>query len=181
MNYSGYGGSDVHPDGKNNGKDAYYLYFWVPAVIDEVGVCMYSPSGGANPGGGDFKHSLYDQKVASDPASFFDTYLFLERMSIVDPAKIQQGGFPVGLLDSNDDSSEMPANPSGAHYNSLLRVKTESTSPTKALVRGVYRITFTSYRGAIRGSYVATVGTNIPGVKMAASLAELHKLVNEQK
>ncbi|MBN1533525.1 MAG: hypothetical protein JXA20_12730 [Spirochaetes bacterium] len=178
VNYYGYVGPDVRADGRKNGKDAYYLYFWVPAVIDEVGVCMYSPAGGDRPGSGDFKHSLFDEKVASDPDSFFDTYLYLERMSIINSSKIRNGGVPVSLLDSNDDSSEMPANPSGAHYNSLLRVKTQATSPTKALVRGVYRITFTSFRGSIRGSYVATVGTNIPGVKIASSLEELQRLVD---
>jgi hypothetical protein len=178
VNYYGYVGQDIRPDGQKNGKDAYYLYFWVPAVIDEVGVCMYSPAGGDRPGGNDFKHARFDEKIAGDPDSYFDTYLFLERLSIIDSSKIRNGGIPVSLLDSNDDSSDMPANPSGSRYNSLLRVKTSVGSPTKALVRGVYRITFTSYRGAIRGSYVATVGTNIPGVKIASSLEELQRLVD---
>jgi hypothetical protein len=50
VNYFGYVGPGVAPDGKHNGKDAFYLYFWVPAVIDEVGVAMVSPADGIPPG-----------------------------------------------------------------------------------------------------------------------------------
>nr|WP_232011707.1 LipL32 family surface lipoprotein [Moritella yayanosii] len=62
------------------------------------------------------------------------------------------------------------ANPSGSSYNSLLRQVSEVSSPTKALVRGVYRISFTSFRSAIEGSFEATIDTNVPGVNIAASL-----------
>lgn len=179
VDYYGFVDPSIRPDGQKNGKDAFYLYFWVPAVIDEVGVAMISPAKGS-PGSGDFKHPRFDDLYGGDRGSFFDTYIFLERMDIINAASIKNGGRAISLLDSNDDSSELQANPSGSRYNSLLRVKSEVASPTKALVRGVYRITFTSYRGAIKGSYIATVGTNIPGVKIAASLNDLHNLVNAE-
>ncbi len=178
VNYFGYVGPGVAPDGKHNGKDAFYLYFWVPAVIDEVGVAMVSPADGIRPGSGDFKHPKFDEMNQKDPNAYFDTWIRLERMDIVSVDGIRKGGRAISTLAENDDTGELKAQPSGSHYNSLVRVRTEAGNPLKALVRGVYRITFTSFRGEINGSYVATVGTNIPGVKIAASLNELHRLVS---
>ncbi|MBX7059182.1 MAG: Lipl32 family lipoprotein [Leptospirales bacterium] len=176
VQYLGYIKPGTRPDGQYNGKNAYYLYFWVPAAIDEVGISMYSPSDATN---ADFVSQSFKDNFAGDPQSFFDTYLVLERMDIIDPARIRNGGRALQTLATNDDSSEVPANPSGSAYNSLLRAQTDLNDPLKALVRGVYRITLTSFRGDVKGSFVATIGTNIPGVKVAASLEELHKLVNE--
>ncbi|MDC7218717.1 MAG: LipL32 family surface lipoprotein [Spirochaetales bacterium] len=177
VNYFGYVSPDVTPDGEYKGKDAYYLYFWVPAVIDEVGVSMYSPAD-KEPAEGDFQHGLYEELIAADSEAFFDTYLVLEKMSIIDPAKIKDGGEALSVLATNDDSSEMPKNPAGRKYNSLLRHVSEASDPLKALTRGVYRISFTSFRGSVEGSYLANVGTNVPGVIIASSLEELHDMVN---
>lgn len=49
-------------------------------------------------------------------------------------------------LKKNDDSSEMPKQPSGRKYNSLLRYKSKIGDPLKALTIGLYRIGFTSYK-----------------------------------
>ena len=179
VNYFGYISPSVQPDGKYKGKDAFYLYFWVPAVIDEVGVSMYSPAD-RKPGGKDFKQKSYDELVAKNPKKYFDTYLALEKLNIFNPEKIKNGGSVMSKLAYNDDTSEIPANPGGMKYNSLLRHRSVASNPMKALVRGVYRITFTSFRGAVEGSYIATVGTNVPGVKIAASLEELDSLVNQK-
>ena len=177
VDYFGYVSPSVKPDGKYKGKDTFYLYFWVPAVIDEVGVSMYSPADKA-PGANDFKHKLYDTEIAKDADKFFDTYLVLEKLKIFSPEKIKKGGSVMSTLKYNDDTGEIPANPGGRKYNSLLRHKSEVSNPLKALVRGVYRVSFTSFRGSVQGSYIATIGTNIPGVKIASSLEELHTLVN---
>ncbi|CAM3239867.1 LipL32 family surface lipoprotein [Moritella viscosa] len=178
-NYFGYVDDSVTPDGKIKGKPAYYLYAWVPAVIDEIGVSMISPAE-ATPAEGDFVQSTFEASLQSAPNKFFDTYITLDRLNIVDKAKINKGGKVLQALNYNDDTSELPANPSGSSYNSLLRQVSEVSSPTKALVRGVYRISFTSFRSAIEGSFEATIGTNVPGVKIAASLEELHELVNKE-
>jgi len=177
VDYFGYVSPAVQPDGEHKGKDAYYLYFWVPAIIDEVGVSMYSPAN-EEPEEGDFKHTVYDTEIKKDSKAFFDTYIALEKMAIFSPDSIKDGGSVMSLLTTNDDSSEMDENPSGRSYNSLLRHESTVSDPLKALVRGVYRISFTSFRGDVKGSYVATVGTNIPGVVVASSLAELHEKVN---
>lgn len=177
-NYFGYVSKEHKPDGKYNKKDAYYLYFWVPAVIDEIGVCMYSPAN-KNPNGKDFKHPKFDKLFSRNSKKFFDTYIILNKMDIYDPAKIKNGGTAISKLIKNDDSREMPKNPGGRRYNSLLRHTSIKNDPLKALTRGVYRITLTSFRTRVEGSFIATIGTNIPGVKIAASLDELHKMVNK--
>ncbi len=177
VNYFGYVSKDIKPDGKYKGKDTYYLYFWVPAVIDEVGVCMYSPAD-MKPAEGDFQHPKYAENIAKDAEAFFDTYLVLERLAIIDNKKIKNGGKVFSLLTTNDDSGELHKNPAGRKYNSLLRHVSQVSNPLKALIRGVYRISFTSFRGSVQGSYIAQVGTNIPGVVIASSLKELHEKVN---
>lgn len=176
--YFGYVDSSVKPDGKYKGKDAYYLYVWVPVAVDEIGVSMVSPAT-TSPSDDDFVNPNFT-KNEKDTDTYFDTYLVLERMDIIDPMSIKNGGNPIQTLTYNDDSGELPANPGGSKYNSLLRQRTDLDDPMKALVRGVYRVSFTSFRSAIKGSFEATVGTNIPGVKIAASFEELHKLVNEE-
>ncbi len=180
VDYYGYVDSKVQPQGKYKGKDAYYLYLWVPAVIDEVGVSMKSPAPADEPPEeGAFKHPYFDTGVAADAEAYFDTYLALEKMDILEPEKIKDGGSVLGLLTTNDDNSDMGPNPGGSNYNSLLRHESEVSNPLKALTRGVYRIVFTSFRGNVKGSYVAQVGTNIPGSSIAATLEELHKAVNQ--
>jgi hypothetical protein len=180
VQYCGYISKKVNPDGVYKGKKAYYLYFWVPAVIEEVGVAMYSPAD-KEPGKDNFRSSNFESDYKADKEKFFDTFIALEKMSIFDPSKIQNGGSVMSLLVENDDSSEMKKNPGGQKYNSLLRHTSDTSSPLKALVRGVYRITLTSFRGDVEGSFIATVGTNIPGVKIASNLQDLHKLVNDAK
>ncbi|WP_105173073.1 LipL32 family surface lipoprotein [Pseudoalteromonas sp. T1lg24] len=177
-NYFGYVDASVKPEGKYKNKDAYYLYAWVPAAVDEIGVSMVSPAT-STPSDSDFVNVNYTNNFENDSKTYFDTYIVLDRMDIIDPAKIKNGGKSLQTLTYNDDSSELPQNPGGQSYNSLLRQTSDINNPTKALVRGVYRISFTSFRSAIEGSFEATVGTNVPGVKIAASLDELHKLVNE--
>ena len=74
-------------------------------------------------------------------------------------------------IEQNDDSSEMPAQPSGSKYNSLMRITSDTSNPTKSLVMGLYRIGFTTYkRGEVTGSFLAQIGAPIklPGVQIAA-------------
>jgi Surface lipoprotein of Spirochaetales order len=175
--YFGYVDQNVKPDGKYKGKDAYYLYLWVPAAIDELGVSMVSPAP-KEPAEGDFIHPNFNAGMEADSEAFFDTYLALDRLSIVDPTKIKDGGKVLQSLNTNDDNSDLDANPSGRKYNSLLRQVSDVSDPMKALVRGVYRVAFTSFRGSVKGSFDATVGTNIPGVVISESLEQLHELVN---
>jgi hypothetical protein len=70
----------------------------------------------------------------------------------------------------------MPKNPRGLRYNSLMRVESEVSNPLKALVRGLYRVSFTTFkRGEVEGSFLAQVAAPIalPGIVMGATVDEV--------
>ena len=175
--YFGYIERGAKPQGTHKGKGAYYLYVWVPAVIDEIGVSMVSPATNT-PSESDYQSVKFTELGEANPDKFFDTYIALDRLAIIDNLKIKDGGKSLITLTQNDDSHELEANPRGVHYNSLLRHVSVVSNPMKALTRGVYRIAYASFRGSVEGSFEATVGTNIPGVKIAPTLEQLHELVN---
>lgn len=164
-------------DEVRDGKKFYYIYVWIPAVAPELGLRMQSPAKAKdvkkvkNP----IKGATYDANANGD--DFFDTYITLERSDIVTEDKIDNAASANWYkLARNDDSSEMPKQPSGSSYNSLLRYKSETSSPTKALTRGLYRIGFTTYKtGEVKGTFLAQIGSPIklPGVVMAKTIKEL--------
>jgi hypothetical protein len=103
---------------------------------------------------------------------------------VLDPDGIVSKGAAANWIryENNDDSSEMPANPSGSKYNSLMRVVSEPSDPLKALIRGLYRISFTTYKvGEVQGSFLAQIGApvNLPGVVVGASLEEVAAKANQ--
>jgi hypothetical protein len=173
VSYYGYVQPGAKPDAVVGDKNFYYLYLWIPAVAPEIGVRMLSPvPSDVTPEEGAFKAPTWDSAGADDAKNaknYFDTYITFERHStILTPEAVESGKGAVGdasqwiTLESNDDTGELPAQPSGSNYNSLLRV----TDATK-LLRGLYRIGFTTYkRGEVKGTFVAQVGAPIelPGV-----------------
>lgn len=162
-------------DEVKEGKKFYYLYVWIPAVAPELGVRMVSPVGKNNP-----KKAIVgaDYKASDD---YFDTYITLERSTIVTKAGITDAKVKSAswhTLAKNDDSGEMPATPRGSKYNSLLRYKSKTGDPLGALTTGLYRIGFTTYkRGEVKGSFLAQIGApvKLPGVAVAKTIAELKK------
>jgi hypothetical protein len=172
--YFGYIKPGAAPDETRNGKKMYYVYVWIPVAAPEIGVRMISPAPeNLKPGAKDYVTADYTANAA-DTKSFFDTWITFERaegvMKIEDAAAKAKTAKWV-TIETNDDSSEMPAQPSGSKYNSLLRVTSEVSNPTKALVMGLYRIGFTTYKtGEVQGSFVAQVGAPValPGVAIAA-------------
>lgn len=180
-NYFGYIDKKSKADAVIKGKNAFYLYAWIPAAADEIGVRMISPVGSlASPESGDFVHPNYERSTKTDPKLWFDTWLRVERMNIVEPEKIKTVGSVLNVLDEDDDGDDTYEEKRHLKYNSLVRIKTELNNPTKALVRGLYRITLTTYkRGDVAGSFITTIGSNIPGIKIAETADKLHKLVNK--
>lgn len=179
--YYGYAKAGAEADEVKNGRKYNYIYVWVPAAAPEIGVRMVSPvPNGAEPAEGDFTSRYWNDR--DDKGNYFDTYIEFERsLSIINPDQITAANIKKSnwqMLKKNDDSGEVPPLPNGAHYNSLLRVETELDNPSKALVRGLYRIGFTTYkRGEVKGTYIAQVGSpvKIPGVIMASSIEELQE------
>ncbi|MDW7690999.1 Lipl32 family lipoprotein [Flammeovirgaceae bacterium SG7u.111] len=167
-------------DEVKDGKKFYYIYVWVPAVAPELGIRMMSPVGKTK-----IKNPIESEGYLAnkDSKDYFDTYITLERSTIVSKDGITEEGVANATwytLARNDDSSEMPKNPGGSSYNSLLRYESEVSDPTKALTVGLYRIGFTTYKkGEVNGTFLAEVAAPIklPGVGVAKTLDELLKQI----
>ncbi|MBN2520864.1 MAG: hypothetical protein JXB17_10195 [Bacteroidales bacterium] len=166
-----------------DGKKFTFLYLWIPAVAPEIGVRMMSPVGET-----EIKDAIkapnYDENAASE--DYFDTYITLERtLSIAEPEDITEENVAAAKwikLAYNDDSGEMPKNPGGNSYNSLLRYESEASNPEKALTRGLYRIGFTTYKvGEVKGTFLAQVGApvKLPGVAIAKTIEDLLEQINK--
>lgn len=181
VSYYGFIKPGSAPDEIKNGKKMYYIYVWVPVAAPEIGIRMVSPvPDGMKPSGTDYVSADYTAN-ASDTKSFFDTWVTFERaegiLKLEDvPAKAKSATWT--KIESNDDSGEMPAQPSGSKYNSLMRITSETSNPTKSLVMGLYRIGFTTYKtGEVQGSFLAQMGApvKLPGVVVAVKPEEMVK------
>lgn len=177
ISYLGYA-SPGNEDEVVDGKKFYYIYLWVPVVAPEIGVRMLSPVGKTKVKNA-IKSKAYIENASS--SDYFDTYITLERSTIFKKEDISEEGVKNATwtrLASNDDSGEMPKQPSGSSYNSLLRYKSETGNPTKALTTGLYRIGFTTYKtGEVKGTFLAEVAApvKLPGVVMAKTIEDLLK------
>lgn len=175
ISYLGYA-SKGNEDEVKDGKKFYYIYVWVPAVAPELGVRMMSPVGNTKIKNAIESTPYTDNKDSKD---YFDTYITLERSDIVSKDKISAEAVKSAnwfTLAKNDDSSEMPKNPGGRQYNSLLRYKSQVGDPVKALTVGLYRIGFTTYKkGEVSGTFLAEVASpvKLPGVAVAKTIDAL--------
>ena len=179
QSYFGYIKPGAAPDEVVGGKKMYYVYVWIPVAAPEIGVRMISPApDSVKPSDKDYVTADYTAN-ATEKTKFFDTWVQLERaegiLKLEDVAsKAKTAKWT--KIDSNDDSSEMPAQPSGSKYNSLMRITSETSNPTKSLVMGLYRIAFTTYkRGEVEGSFLAQIAApvKLPGVAISADPATL--------
>ncbi|HLN95693.1 MAG TPA: LipL32 family surface lipoprotein [Flavobacterium sp.] len=177
--YFGYIKPGAAPDEVKNGKKMYYVYVWIPIAAPEIGIRMISPAPeGMKPGAKDFVTADFTANAA-DTKSFFDTWITFERaegiLKLEDAAAKAKTAKWVSI-ESNDDSGDMPAQPSGKKYNSLMRITSDPNNPTKSLVMGLYRIGFTTYKtGEVQGSFLAQLGApvSLPGVAVAARPEDL--------
>jgi len=184
VSYFGYVAPGAEPDEVREGKKMYYLYFWLPKIAPEVGVRMLSPVG--RMAQVDPKKDFIDPAFAShkDNDLYFDTWVRFERcLAAVNPEDISKPCNQWVTFGENDDSNELPANPSGQKYNSMLRVATNTEDPLRALVRGMYRLAFATYKiGEVQGTFLAQVGApiDLPGSVFARNPVDLAKEVNEK-
>lgn len=176
VKYFGYVAPGEEPDADIDGKKIYYLYVWIPLVSPEIGVRMFSPVGElAIPEEGDIVSPNYLTGIENDPESYFDTWISFEKaITITEPEEIQANIDTTEWVKfaTNDDSSEMPEQPSGSNYNSLMRI--EATD--KPIVKGLYRVGFTTYKvGEVKGSFYAEIGSpiDLPGVAVAKTVDEI--------
>ncbi len=182
-NYYGFIKPGSTPDETKNGKKMYYLYVWIPVAAPELGIRMISPAPDMKQTAKDYVSADYTAN-SSDKSSFFDTWITFERADgifkledVASKAKTAKWT----SIETNDDSGEMPAQPSGNKYNSLMRITSDISNPTKSLVMGLYRIGFTTYKtGEVQGSFLAQLGApiSLPGVAIAVKPEDL---VNAKK
>ena len=177
--YFGYVVPGEAPDEIRDGKGYYYLYIWIPLAIPEIGVRMVSPvPSKIKPSKKDFVAAAFNDNK-NERKKYFDTWISLEKASNVISAEQAVKNFDSlswNRIQYNDDSSELPAQPSGRKYNSLLRKVSDINNPSNALTLGLYRIGFTTYkRGQVEGSFLAQIGTaiKIPGVKIVDDINKL--------
>jgi len=181
ISYYGYVKPGAKPDEERDGKKYYYVYVWIPAVAPEIGIRMISPvPDKMEPVEGDMMAPDFKENMA-DKTNYFDTWISFERaLEVTAPADAATKGKTAKWVSygNNDDSGEMPAQPSGSKYNSLMRITSETSDPMKSLVAGLYRIGFTTYKkGEVQGSFLAQIGApvKLPGVKVAKTLEEIAK------
>ena len=178
LGYANLGSEDEIKDGKK----FYYIYMWIPIIAPEIGVRMISPAVTVKSKNITESKDYIENKDSSD---YFDTYITLERSDIFlkdDISAESVANASWYTLARNDDSSEMPKNPGGRSYNSLLRYESDINDPLSALSVGLYRIGFTTYKtGEVSGTFLAQVGSPIklPGVGIAKTIEELEVQINE--
>jgi len=175
VSYLGYA-APGNEDEVKDGKKFYYIYVWIPAVATELGVRMMSPVGKTK-----LKKAMKSESYEANSTSkdFFDTYITLERSDIFSKDNLTDEAAKNAnwtKLIHNDDSREMPKQPSGRSYNSLMRYESQMGDPLKALTVGLYRIGFTTYKkGEVNGTFLAQVAApvKLPGVAMAKTIEGL--------
>lgn len=198
VNYWGYIKPGQAADAVVNGKKSYFLFVWVPAAIVELGVRLISPTGEiGEPSSGDFQSEAFKAATPEEKSmpNWFDTWIRVERLAAIMPNQIEGAakGKALQNLGDNDDGDDTYNEERHNKYNSLLRIQIpnipksldelKNIDTKKLLVRGLYRITFTTYKvGEVKGSFVATVGVlgppGVPGLSpiLHANPAELQKL-----
>ncbi len=167
VSYLGYAAPNSEDEIKD-GKKYSYIYCFIPVAAPELGVRMLSPVGQNIPEKAKKSANFEENKGKTE---CFDTYITLERCFNIALAKdvtvdnVKNGEWT--LLDSNDDSDEMPKNCNGVSFNSLLRFVSKTSDPKGALTVGLYRIGFTTFKtGEVEGTFLAQVAApiDIPGV-----------------
>lgn len=179
ISYYGYIKPGSTPDEERGGKKYYYLYMWIPVASPEIGIRMVSPvPKKMKPESNDFVTDDYKANT-TDTKSYFDTWISFDRAdNVVSVNDIVTNGTTAGWLNygENDDTGELPKQPSGNRYNSQMRISSDVNNPLKALVTGLYRISFTTYKtGDVQGSFIAQIGSvvNLPGLMIAKDLESL--------
>ena len=177
--YYGYITPDKLPDEEREGKSYYYVYVWIPIAIPEIGVRMVSPvPSKMNPKKNDFISDTFKSN-SNERSKYFDTWISFDKASNVLTKESAVNNFEThewNQLTYNDDSSELPKQPSGKKYNSLIRKISDVDDPRNSLTIGLYRIGFTTYkRGQVEGSFIAQIGTTLklPGVMIVEDINQL--------
>jgi hypothetical protein len=184
ISFYGFMKPGITPDEEKGGKKYFYLYLWIPVASPEIGIRMVSPVTDMKPEKGDFVMEEFTANQ-TDKTSYFDTWISFEKaggVTSIDEILTKGKDAVWTSIMQNDDSGEMPKQPSGNYYNSLMRMTSEVSNPLKALTIGLYRIGFTTYKtGEVKGSFLAQIGSvvKIPGMMVSRNLDTLKALITK--
>ncbi|MDQ3262427.1 MAG: Lipl32 family lipoprotein [Myxococcota bacterium] len=176
VSYYGYIAPGTQPDETRQNRPVHYVYLWLPNAAPELGLRVVSPTKDLPAAEGmAIKQPGYSANA--DGKEFFDPWVLLERCTTIsNPAEVAQTCASWTKLGENDDSNELPEQPSGRKTNALLRVS--SSSGDKAIERGLYRIGLgTAKKGEVSGTYLLQLGAsgNLSGAVLAKTTNELRQ------
>ena len=184
ISFYGFMKPGMTPDEEKGGKKYFYLYLWIPVASPEIGIRMVSPVTDMKPEKGDFVMEEFTANQ-TDKTSYFDTWISFERAKdilTIDDIGTKFQTTEWTMYGQNDDSGELPKQPSGNRYNSLMRISSDVGNPLKSLVKGLYRIGFTTYKtGDVKGSFVAQIGSvvKLPGMQISRNIDSLKTLLTK--
>lgn len=177
--YYGYVAPGTQPDETRQNRKTYYVYVWLPSGVPELGVRVVSPTKDLPQAEGQmFRQTDYTGNA--DGKEFFDPAVLLERCTTINnPREIGQTCAAWARLGENDDSNELPDQPSGRKTNALLRVTSNNADANHALMRGLYRVGLSdAKRGEVNGTYLLQLGTpvQLSGIAIGRTLDEVRQL-----
>ncbi len=171
VSYFGYFEDGNLADDTSANQNKYYFYFSLPQSTNEIGARALSPIPTTiMPSRGDQVAMNYFENE-TNKSDFFDPVIMLEKC-----VNDESGKGVWVQLGINDNSEELPAQPTGERNNALIRVSSDSVDVSKMLVPGVYRIVVKDKfdRPAVGGCFLQ-VGTTcrVSGLWLYKSPAEM--------
>lgn len=150
------------PDESRGNRKLYFVYLWMPNSAPDLGVRVISPTKDLpKPDGMTINDPSYSG--GDDGKTFFDPWIALERCTtITTPAEVDKTCASWSKMGENDDSNELPKQPSGRATNALMRAS--------GLDRGLYRIAIgDAKKGDLAGTFLMQLGSSasLSGVALA--------------
>ena len=162
VGYFGHVGT-AQPSRMEAGQAKNDIYLWLPTSTPELGVRFLSQvNGHAKPNAARDTVEEAFSSNSSDKAHFDPAIAVSRCLAALELGDVTKPCPQWVDLGDNDDSPEMPADADGKYTNSLVRIATHLDDPLKALVRGLYRVTFTAAKGSqLQGNYVMQLGAPV--------------------
>lgn len=156
----------------------YFVFLWLPDSVNEISVRLISPVPPlTSPNKGDKITEDYQDPPDTSYKKYFDPEVRLEKSTNASAPEdaFQKTGLLWKRLGYNDNSSELPAQPSGEKNNSRLMVVTDKKKNIR-LTAGLYRVRFRAHTEKNpEGTFMMQVGVRemVPGIKLFRRAEEL--------
>lgn len=171
VRYFGFFEEEEYIDESGEQEYRYYFYFTLPESTTEIGARAVSPIPTTiMPSRGDQVAVNYFENE-SNKQDFFDPVIVIEKC--VNDANGNSYWVELG---KNDNSDELPAQPTGERKNACVRVASDSTNADKMLVPALYRVVVmdSENRPAVGGCFIQLGTTRqISGLRLYHSPDEM--------